>query len=863
MRAILLLLLCALVHGKRKTFYPEEDTTLFSDAKNNGNGGAPVVFVGQTNNGGIRRALLKFDVSSIPEEAEIFSAELTMHVTMHAPTVSTDSVSIHRVLKNWKEDTSLTASKGQGEPASKSATWRFRTNKKWKKAGGDFMKTASDTQSIEGSDQNTVTWKSDKLVNDVKFWINTPNKNFGLLLKSSGGPGSARQYGSSQGSATQRPALIVEYDDDDDETGSCCLKSGMCVLVLEDDCKGAFNGVGTTCIDAKCPVILSPWKDELPIPSVAQPVASGSGGAKYIMTVSKGMHQFHRDLPPSQVFRFNDELPGPTIVTQNNQKVTVVWRNQLLNDDGTPMTTHPLKGGECVHGPNFWGSTPRFVPHVHGGVISSRSDGNPDYAILPGEEDLYVYENKQSAATLWYHDHALGQTRKNVYMGLYGAYLVTSKAEDKLGLPSGEFMVPLVIQDRSFNPDGSLLYPENLFGSYFADYTVVNGKVAPFMKVKRAKYRFRAVNGANSRTYTLSLKGRPMTLIGLDQGLLSKPHEMTEITLAPGERRDFIIDFSVYDKGVNVNMINVANVPFPGGSVTETASKVLKFKVVGSNKVSSPAIPSNLVKFTKLKSKFSVKTRSFTMLQERTTCGFIKWSINGRHWQDIDELPVIDTTEIWEFVNPSGMMHPMHVHLVKFHILSRHKLEIDFATGTVLSVGPAQDPEAHELGWIDTVRVNPDEMIRVIMRFKGYTGKFAYHCHLLEHEDHDMMRQMRVINDKKNCNNNGVCEAEEDCESCPKDCGVASGAKCGNGLCEVGDGETCKTCPFDCARGATFCCGEDTNCDDHRCGPRCKPTQSVMSCCGDSVCEGAETPSSCSVDCSCSSMNQALGCQYV
>lgn len=211
------------------------------------------------------------------------------------------------------------------------------------------------------------------------------------------------------------------------------------------------------------------------------------------------------------------------------------------------------------------------------------------------------------------------------------------------------------------------------------------------------------------------------------------------------------------------------------------------------------------------------------------------------------------------------MMHPMHMHLVSFQILSRHALEVNPRTQEVLSEGEGQPPAPQTQGRKDTVIVHAREMVRVIARFQHYTGKFAYHCHVLEHEDHDMMRQFRVVNKESNCNNDGVCGAQEDCVSCPADCGAASGAVCGNGLCEAGDGETCESCAADCAKGNSFCCGLDAGCDDMRCSTgsaRCRATPTVPACCGDSVCEGSETKGSCPVDCACRTIQTALGCQY-
>jgi hypothetical protein len=191
----------------------------------------------------------------------------------------------------------------------------------------------------------------------------------------------------------------------------------------------------------------------------------------------------------------------------------------------------------------------------------------------------------------------------------------------------------------------------------------------------------------------------------------------------------------------------------------------------------------------------------------------------------------------------------MHVHLVMFQILDR----IDIATGVSLPLSNTEQDS-----WKDTVMAMPGTRTRVIARFEDYVGKFAYHCHILEHEDHEMMRQFQVTYSASTCDGDGICEAQEDCESCASDCGIASGAECGNRLCEIGDGESHSTCPQDCAGDTGFSCGnpaEDpafVDCSDDRCtsnGFFCRQKERVPTCCGDQVCQGAEDSQACGIDC--------------
>jgi hypothetical protein len=180
--------------------------------------------------------------------------------------------------------------------------------------------------------------------------------------------------------------------------------------------------------------------------------------------------------------------------------------------------------------------------------------------------------------------------------------------------------------------------------------------------------------------------------------------------------------------------------------------------------------------------------------------------IPGAHWDDVTEFPILGNREVWEFENPTNSYHPMHVHLVRFQIVGK----TDLNTGQLI---PLQPWEINT--WKDIVHIPANTKARIIMDFEDYAGRFPNHCHLLDHEDHEMMRQFQATYDPAYCNNDGTCDPGEDCQSCPNDCAQVSGASCGNGLCEAGDGENCLTCPADCAGKQTgsaskqFCCGFD------------------------------------------------------
>jgi spore coat protein A len=202
---------------------------------------------------------------------------------------------------------------------------------------------------------------------------------------------------------------------------------------------------------------------------------------------------------------YEGTYPGPTIEAGAGELAVVNWINDLRDDEGEFLTRHELPVDLCPHGAS---DDAKHVTHVHGAHTPPEFDGYPEDTFLPGEQDTYLYLNEQLPATLWYHDHSLGQTRLNVYLGEAGFFIIRDEFENSLGLPSGEFEVPMLFQDRSFNQDGSLQYPGVWEGMFHGDYNLVNGMVWPYFEVKRAKYRFRWLNGANSRTYTRSRRRR-------------------------------------------------------------------------------------------------------------------------------------------------------------------------------------------------------------------------------------------------------------------------------------------------------------------------------------------------------------------
>jgi FtsP/CotA-like multicopper oxidase with cupredoxin domain len=259
-------------------------------------------------------------------------------------------------------------------------------------------------------------------------------------------------------------------------------------------------------------------------------------------------HRFHRDLGETPTFAYATDpgitYLGPIVIARRGTPVTYLASNLL--------GPHPLGVDTEIHGPDEANdqTSPRASVHLHGGYTAPGSDGAPDDTFEPGQSHSYTYENDQQAGTLWFHDHALGITRLNVYAGLAGGYLIRDQIEDAVGLPSGEFEVPLIIQDKAFTPltasgEQPMYYPNPWEPEFFGNMALVNGAVWPHLDVRAGLYRFRVYNGSSSRFWHLKLRPvTPMWQIGTDTGLLRRPVAIDSLVLAPGERADLLVDFS-------------------------------------------------------------------------------------------------------------------------------------------------------------------------------------------------------------------------------------------------------------------------------------------------------------------------------
>jgi spore coat protein A len=533
---------------------------------------------------------------------------------------------------------------------------------------------------------------------------------------------------------------------------------------------------------AEAQVALTPFVDALPIPDGIRPSGTFDGDPLFQVTMQVFRQKLHRDLPPTTLWGYNAQYPGPTFEARRGQPIAVRWMNNLPNRHMFPIDN-------TLHGDEAGQPAVRTVVHLHGHKVLPESDGYPEAWFTNGfgqtgpffEQRIYQYPNDQAATQLWYHDHALGATRINNYAGLSGVYLLRDQVEGNLNLPDGAFEIPLIIQDRFFNADGSLLYPVEDDGGdpdarvppvwipeFFGDTVLVNGKVWPFVEVEPRKYRFRILNASNARFYHLKLSeargatatGRPgpaFIQIGTDGGLLPAPVRLTDLTIGVAERFDVIIDFSG-NAGATFILTNDAKAPFPDGDDV-VPENVMMFKV--NRRLSSrddSQIPRTLAQVPLLDPRTSVKTRDLVLSELDSAAPFenpIIALINAPWSDPVTETPQAGSVEIWRIINTTGDAHPIHIHLVQFQILDRQPFDPDQYPGRLVFTGPRVTPPANERpAFKDTVKSMPGEVTRFISRFdlprgtsarRGQKFRYVFHCHILEHEDNDMMRPYDVV----------------------------------------------------------------------------------------------------------------------
>ena len=464
-----------------------------------------------------------------------------------------------------------------------------------------------------------------------------------------------------------------------------------------------------------------PFSVPLPIPSVAEP-DERNGVDVYQITQRKAEVEI---LPGKKtpILGYDGQFPGPTVESRSGRPTIVKHTNEL----DIPV-----------------------VVHLHGGHTPPESDGFPTDLVMPnGAHDMahghaqsgnikqghfaYEYPMQQRAATLWYHDHRMDFTGPTVYRGLAGFHLVHDDEEESLPLPSAERDIPLMITDRSFDGDGAFIYPaldptmmeepgveDAYMEGVLGDVVLVNGAPWPELEVDAARYRFRILNASNARRYRLQLdpgpsSGDAFTQVGSDGGLLAEPHGLGDITVAPAERFDVVIDFGEYNVGDTITMRNVL-----GDGPTKD---VMRFRVVRKASDDS-SVPDKLSEIEELDTDAATVTREFEFtLGGPTSDHDGMWLINGKPYdpERVDAKPRLGEIELWRFI--TDVHHPVHVHLDPFQVTRRG----------------GGGPGTYDRGWKDTVDVRPGEVVEVAIRFADYKGMYVMHCHNLEHEDMMMM----------------------------------------------------------------------------------------------------------------------------
>lgn len=418
------------------------------------------------------------------------------------------------------------------------------------------------------------------------------------------------------------------------------------------------------------------------------------------------------------------------------------------------------------------------IIHWHGLILPEKMDGHPRFAVGTGESYLYDFTVQNQAGTYWFHPHPHGRTGAQVYQGLAGLFLVTDDEESALGLPDGEYDIPLVIQDRQFDDQQQFVYGATAGSSggmmsgmnhgnssdagldmmtgmmgQLGDRILVNGHPDFILGVATRAYRLRLLNGSNSRVYKLGWKdGTPLTVIGGDAGLLERPLKKNYVTLAPGERIELWADFRDEAPGAEHQLLSLAFSGVEAGNMMENSSlpQGAAFPVmtvrIERQEEETRTLPNRLISLDRLDPAQAVNTanpRRFELYMNNMV-----WTINGRTFA-MDEVAAeekipLNQIELWEFANLPGrgmmadfMAHPMHIHGVHFQVIDR-QIDPAYAEGWAsLSDGFVDE------GWHDTVLVMPGERVRLLARFTE-PGLFVYHCHLLEHEDQSMMRNIRV-----------------------------------------------------------------------------------------------------------------------
>src|SRR5215471_16417310 len=559
---------------------------------------------------------------------------------------------------------------------------------------------------------------------------------------------------------------------------------------------------------------LTPYLDPMPL-LVDINAIDATGGGTVDLSTALISRKLHSQLPPTTLFGYlrsggpgagdtGASYLGPAIVAKSGTAVNVTYANGLAPNDFLRVFTNG--GASYLQFAPF--PEVRILTHLHGGFVAGIDDGNPfaqPDAFPSGTTQSVTYPNETPATLSWYHDHYLGNTRMNVVAGLAGGYLIRDSFDTGSNPlfpgPIGAYELPMVVQDRMFNADGSLLYPVApaatngpWIGEYFGDVMMVNGKIWPALTVEPAVYRFRVLNGCNARILNLRISTAndgatvPMFIIGTEGGLLPvNPTPRTNgLVMTPAERFDVICDFRGF-AGQTLLMKNsnppngVVSTPAPSltkvmqVTVKQTASSGAPMTVPGAGSLPTNVVVDGLTKLGPPKlSGGSVAPRMVTL--NEVGAGTTSWRLNLNAHPYGDPTPVTETlkwntTEDWYFVNTTPDTHPMHTHLFTFTVMGRYNFDakgyaaanggpngvpqLDVSTLTPFLKSWLIAPPPEETGLKETVKANPGQVTVVRATFtppstvldasgKPTSQKYVHHCHIVEHEDNDMMERVIV-----------------------------------------------------------------------------------------------------------------------
>ena len=484
------------------------------------------------------------------------------------------------------------------------------------------------------------------------------------------------------------------------------------------------------------PVGLNPLR----IPPLLEGEASGTE-REFNLQLQEGLTRFLLDLD-TPTLGFNGSYLGPTLRLRTGEPLAINVSNGM--QEATTV-------------------------HWHGLHVPAKQDGGPHQVLVPGADWRVNFTLDQKASTCWYHSHMFHMTGRQVYMGLAGLIIVDDDESGTLGLPSayGVDDIPLILQDRAFAGDGSLAYPTDvstLMRGVRGDTLLVNGTLGAYIDVSHDKIRFRILNGANARTFTLAFSdGRPFQLIAGDSSFLESPLTVTQVMLAVAERAEIVVSIA---PGEELQLVNLPVAPLPRSytglmngmmrTLDQDPFDVLLIRAAATLTV-APAIATTLTQIERLRAEDATVTRKFILEMGNGPGngggregrgaggggngggngggyggGIFKINGNLMNMNRINFEVKDGTTEIWVIENQSPMIHPFHIHKVAFQILDRNGVP----------------PPPEERGLKDTVRVHIAETVRVIARFEDFPDPqtpYMYHCHILEHEDHGMMGQFVVV----------------------------------------------------------------------------------------------------------------------